>query len=292
MALSSFLAKHKLPSSYISIAEQFFIPLASEIKQLSLSSSKPLMLGINGCQGSGKSTLVDFLSAFLSEQHQLNTATLSIDDFYYDRATRAKLAQNIHTLLATRGVPGTHDTQLLNSTLVQLRDGKPTAIPRFNKATDDPFPKESWTYIEHPVDVVLVEGWCWGIPPQQSCDLSQPINDLEKFKDQSYVWREYVNKQIHDHYLPLYNFMHKWIMLKAPSFEQVFTWRWQQEQMLAAMNVDKDNQAIMDKDQVTHFISYFQRLTEHALEALPSRCQLVFELDEDRQIKSTSGSLL
>jgi D-glycerate 3-kinase len=292
MALKSFLAKHKLPSSYISIAELFFIPLASEVKQLSLNIKKPLMIGINGCQGSGKSTLVDFLAAYLSEQYQLKTVTLSIDDFYYDRAKRTELAQDVHTLLATRGVPGTHDSQLLKSTLVHLKEGKPTAIPRFNKATDEPLPENEWTYIENPVDVVLVEGWCWGIPPQQSFALSKPINDLEKYKDQSYVWREYVNKQLRDHYLPLYDYMHKWVMLKAPSFGQVLTWRWQQEQMLAAMSVGKDNQAVMDKDQVTHFISYFQRLTEHALEVLPQRCDLVFELGENRQIENKLGSLL
>lgn len=292
MALKSFLAKHKLPSSYISIAELFFIPLASEIKQLSLNIKKPLMIGINGCQGSGKSTLVDFLAAYLSEQYQLKTVTLSIDDFYYDRAKRTELAQDVHTLLATRGVPGTHDSQLLKSTLVHLKEGEPTAIPRFNKATDEPLPENEWTYIENPVDVVLVEGWCWGIPPQQSFALSKPINDLEKYKDQSYVWREYVNKQLRDHYLPLYDYMHKWVMLKAPSFGQVLTWRWQQEQMLAAMSVGKDNQAVMDKDQVTHFISYFQRLTEHALEVLPQRCDLVFELGENRQIENKLGSLL
>ncbi len=292
MALTSFLEKHRLPKSYVSSAESFFIPLASEIHQLSLNANKPLMIGINGCQGSGKSTLVDFLTAYLADQYQLSSVAISIDDFYYDRATRAELAQNVHTLLATRGVPGTHDIKLLKSTLAALAEGNPTVIPRFNKAIDDSFPTKDWTHIERPVDVVLVEGWCWGILPQQSHALSQPINDLEKFKDQSYVWREYVNKQLREYYQPLYAFMNKWVMLKAPSFEQVLAWRWQQEQMLAALHQDKDHQAVMDKAQVAHFISYFQRLTEHSLETLPERCDLVFELDEHRQIINKTGSLL
>jgi len=38
---------------------------------------------------------------------------LSLDDFYLGHAARLQLARDIHPLLATRGVPGTHDIAFL-----------------------------------------------------------------------------------------------------------------------------------------------------------------------------------
>ena len=34
---------------------------------------------------------------------------LSIDDYYYSKIDRYNISQQIHPLLMTRGVPGTHD---------------------------------------------------------------------------------------------------------------------------------------------------------------------------------------
>ena len=56
-----------------------------------------------------------------------NVAVLSIDDFYYTLAERKILAEEVHPLLRTRGVPGTHDTDMLAGyleRLQQLEDGE------------------------------------------------------------------------------------------------------------------------------------------------------------------------
>ena len=37
---------------------------------------------------------------------------LSLDDLYLPKAERLRLARDVHPLLATRGVPGTHDVAL------------------------------------------------------------------------------------------------------------------------------------------------------------------------------------
>ena len=80
---------------------------------------RPVVIGLCGAQGSGKSTTAGRLAATLTARG-CATAVLSIDDFYLTRAEREVLAASIHPLLATRGVPGTHDTKLLMRSLLSL----------------------------------------------------------------------------------------------------------------------------------------------------------------------------
>ena len=69
------------------------------------------MVGLTGPQGSGKSTLAAKLPPLLAARG-LRSAVLALDDLYLTHAERRRLAADIHPLLATRGVPGTHDVAL------------------------------------------------------------------------------------------------------------------------------------------------------------------------------------
>ena len=100
--ITPFLAKHQLPLKYQYLSEQYFVPLAHDILE-SKKSSTPLFVGINGCQGSGKTTLADFLVTWFSNNTSLNTVALSIDDFYLGKESRKQLAQDVHPLFVTRG---------------------------------------------------------------------------------------------------------------------------------------------------------------------------------------------
>ncbi|MEC7184562.1 MAG: P-loop NTPase fold protein, partial [Pseudomonadota bacterium] len=71
-------------------------------------SDAPYVLAVSGGQGAGKSTMCKALEDALTPEDK-KTLTLSLDDFYHSAATRLKLADTIHPLCATRGVPGTHD---------------------------------------------------------------------------------------------------------------------------------------------------------------------------------------
>ena len=78
--------------------------------------------------------------------------------------------------------------------------------------------------------------------------------------------------------------MNKWIMLKAPSFADVFNWRLEQEQKLIDATPIELRPNIMDKVEVERFIQHYQRLTEHALNTLPNKCDEVFSLNSLRDI--------
>lgn len=282
--LTAFIEKHKLNKGFEDTAQNWYTPLAEQIKMHHMSAGKPIIVAINGCQGSGKSTLTDYLKDYLENIHGLKIANLSLDDFYFSQIERESLAEKIHPLFKTRGVPGTHDIKLAMQIIKQLvADSGTIRLPRFDKSTDNPFPNDCWPEISTPVDIVIFEGWCVGAQHQITSMLQQPVNTLESEQDQSGVWRQYVNQQLKNVYEPLYSNIDFWIMLKAPSFENVYAWRLEQEQKLAKQS--KENaQGIMSEQQIASFIQYYQRLTEHMLNTLPSKSDVVFELDSQRQI--------
>jgi len=288
--IDQFLEQKSLPKTYKETALDWFIPLLERILMHHNKASRPIVVGVNGCQGSGKSTLTSLLVTLLNDVYQVNTVGFSIDDFYYSKQHRQMLAKNIHPLLATRGVPGTHDIDLLEKVLGDLTAGKPTLVPRFDKSIDDLSPMQDWPEVNKKVDIIILEGWCIGIDSQNPQALIEPVNDFEKTKDKNGKWREYVNDRLSTDYQRVFEQIDYLVMIKAPSFEQVFSWRWQQEQALAnsakLLNKSTHSSAIMSKEQIHDFIQFYQRLTTHALETLPMRCNTVFSLNDTRGIET------
>ncbi|ASP48061.1 kinase [Cognaticolwellia beringensis] len=283
--LSTFIKQHKLPEKFRQTAKDYYQPLAERIFSQFTKSSNAYFVGINGCQGSGKSTLTDFIAEYLTKTHQLNIVVMSLDDFYFTGEKRQQLAHDIHPLLATRGVPGTHDMKMLEDVLKKLKAKQNGfSIPRFNKATDEPFPEEQWQAVEHPIDIILLEGWCWGVKPQTDEQLKAPVNELELKHDANGDWRCYVNEQLKLNYQPLYEQMDFWLALQAPSFDCVYKWRLEQEQKLKDRNIDLANSKIMKSAGILNFTQYFQRLSVQACNTISQSADAIFYLDYARNI--------
>lgn len=285
--INDFINKHQLDGSFCDIAPKWYIPIVKQVLAKSLDQQAPFFIGINGCQGSGKSTLTDFIAEYLYKMYGLQVAVLSLDDFYYDQRQRQNLAETIHPLFKTRGVPGTHDTALMKHVLTGLKYGNlPIALPRFDKAADNPVPKTAWPVVVDTPHIVILEGWSWGVPPQADEALTTPVNALEADQDPEALWRSYSNNAIGNEYAPLYAHMDYWIMLKAPNFDCVFEWRKEQEHKLKAKS---SGVGVMTDSQVATFIQHYQRLTEQALEHIPAMANIVVDLDPQRAILSVSG---
>lgn len=287
--IQDFLNAQRLPASFVQTIESWYQPLAGNIARHQESSHGPLMVGINGSQGSGKSTLAALLALMLHEKHGLETVTLSLDDFYLTRDARSRLAEQVHPLLATRGVPGTHDVALMRETLQQLRGERgEVSIPRFDKARDDRCAAAESDRVPLPCEVVLLEGWCLGTPAQPDEALHPPVNDLEALEDPDGSWRRFVNGQIDSAYMDVYQLLDLWVMLQAPSFDSVYRWRLEQEEKLAALLLkdgrDGTPDTLMSGPEIERFIKYYQRLTEYSLRELPGRVHYLFRLDEARHI--------
>jgi len=278
--------KHTLPDTVLA---ELYLPLTAWL--LKKHCGKTLFAGINGAQGSGKSTLCKILQLLIEQGFEKRVATLSIDDLYLTRQQRAELAKQVHPLLQTRGVPGTHDVALGLSLFEQLRapHGE-LSLPRFNKAIDDRAPIEQWPSLSLPVEVVLFEGWCVASQPQPSSTLAEPINALELQEDGEGIWRHYVNQQLSGDYQTLFKQLDTLIMLKIPAMEKVLEWRSLQEQKLATNQTDQSG--VMTEQQVARFIMHYERITRDNLEHMPARADLVLTLNDDHQINAVAAKAL
>lgn len=285
-----FLELQRLPDGYLTTAGRYFDPLAAVLAQRARARGATFCVALNGSQGSGKSTLGEYLSASLGNEHGLTAVTLSLDDFYLTHAERQRLAARIHPLLATRGVPGTHDVALLLQTIRALsaKSTAPVAVPRFDKSTDDRAPADQWTLASAPVDVVLLEGWCLGAHCENRGSLRLPINALERDEDSEVLWRSYCNQQLKDQYEVLYDDLDFWVMLAAPGFEQVLRWRSEQETKLRAA-VGGRGDGLMDEAMLARFVQHFERYTRQCLRDLPQRVDVLLTMDAQRNITRARG---
>ncbi|MBT8036983.1 MAG: hypothetical protein KJO21_05515 [Verrucomicrobiae bacterium] len=286
------MEQESLPSFFEDLATRYFIPVAAQVAAWRTEMNRqPLILGINGAQGTGKSTLSLVLAKALEHQHHLTSAVLSIDDIYHTHEHRAELAKSIHPLLATRGVPGTHDIELGLSVIKSIKDGHfPATLPSFDKVTDDRKPVEYWQQLDQSVDVLIFEGWCVGAQAEPPAQLASPVNTLEQKEDQHTQWRTFVNQQLQQDYTELFSLIDKLVMLKAPDFECVYHWRGQQEQKLRQRIKKADPPSkIMTDQQLARFIMHYERLTRWMFSEMPGRADIIIELNQNHQVKRTAG---
>ncbi len=266
--------------------DRVYMPLANLIK-MGFDTSTTRIIGVNGAQGAGKTTFGTLLKVVLEKALDLKVVQFSIDDIYLSHAERQKLAEEVHPLLATRGVPGTHDVKLGEDTLDALcKAGAKdiTLIPRFNKAMDDPYPRSEWEQFMGRPDVIIFDGWFMGAVEQKETDLLTPVNALEREEDPYCVWRRYVNSQLKDNYKSLFNRLDLLVMLKVPSFDKVYEWRALQEEKLRIKTQGQKNLRVMSDEELNRFISHYERLTRHILNEMPSRADVLFSVSNDHRI--------
>lgn len=271
--------------------------LADIAAQRRRGADRRLVIGVCGAQGSGKTTLCADLAAALEREQSGRVAVLSIDDLYLPASERLRLAQQIHPLLRTRGVPGTHEVSLGIELVHALQRAGPTThtpLPRFDKLSDERLPMRNWPRFVGSADVVLLEGWCVGARAQPASELAPPVNALEREEDREGRWRQYVNAQLAGPYQALFGLLDRLVLLRAPSFDVVFQWRRQQEHSLAAARSTTLTSAspggvgiprVMSDAQLERFIAHYERLTRFILEEMPARADIVFSLDAARRVR-------
>ena len=276
-AIERLIAAEELPSDYREVAERHWRPLSEDIAER--FTGRPLIVGVNGAQGSGKTTLCRFLEALMLEHNQ-RAVTLSLDDLYLTRAERQAMARDEHHLFATRGVPGTHDVALGAAILDKLLAGQSATAPRFGKAAND---RATDTRVLEPVEVILFEGWCVGAVPQPAGALRDPINRLEAEEDPDGRWRREVNRRLATDYAELFGRIDLLVMLEVENFEAVRANRLLQEQKLARAN--PGGTAVMDEAALGRFVMHYERLTRWMLEEMPTRANIVVEIGPDQRPK-------
>ena len=263
----------------------FLIPISYWISKKT-HKNKTLIIGLAGGQGSGKTTISSIISLILKKYFKLNVFKVSIDDFYKTRRDRKLLSKKKHPLLMTRGVPGTHDIELMLDFFkkVKSKKFKNFKIPKFNKAIDDRYSRTNWYKIKSKPDIVIFEGWCVGARAQTAKQLKKPINSLEKAYDQNSKWRSHVNNQLKTKYNILFKQLDGLLYLKAKNFNLLRSWRLKQERKLWLQTKNEKNLKIMKSDDIKKFMQTYQRITEQMFKDTPKHCSIILNLNDKHQI--------
>ena len=267
--------------------KSFLIPVSFWIKSKA-KNKKPFIVGIGGGQGTGKTTITSIISIILKKYFKLNVFKISIDDFYKTRKERFLLSKKLHPLLMSRGVPGTHDINIMLDFFKKVKKSKfkSLRLPKFNKAIDDRCKKKLWYLIKKRPDVIIFEGWCVGARAEKNNTLKKAINSLEKIDDLKLVWRKFVNQQLKSKYKKLYNHLNTLLYLKVKNFSLLQRWRLKQEKKLWLKNKKLSNNKIMSKKEVIRFMQTYQRVTQNMIKGAPKYASIILNLNSNHQIKS------
>ena len=288
-AVAAWLETQEIDAEVNALLPTFYVPFAAWVRHLRQQQSAPLVLGLCGGQGSGKSTVAALLSHVLEAGLGLRAIAISIDDFYKTYEERQEMARTVHPLFAIRGVPGTHDIVLAEQTLsrlVHLEAREKLSLVQFDKGQDTRAAPAQWAMCEGPLDVIILEGWCVGARAQANELLNLPVNALEATEDTHGLWRRGVNRILAQEYPRLFNKIDTLVLLHVGAMERVFAWRQLQEKKLRERIKGQQGEKsrpsrVMSEAQVERFVMHYERLTRHILAEMPQRADAVFSISAE-----------
>jgi len=176
------------------------------------------MLGIQGPQGCGKSTVAAALVEAVAGAGA-RAVSVSIDDFYLthdeQRALAARHPGNPYLLY--RGYPGTHDVALgarVIEELASLRDGAEILVPTYDKSAHagrgDRAPTSGWRRVGGAVDLLIVEGWMLGFCPVDDAAIEAQLRAPNGYLAAYSAWTRKLDAFVH---------------LDVESLETIVRWR-------------------------------------------------------------------
>ena len=241
-----------------------------------LKSKNKIMIA--GSQGSGKSSLSKLIKLYLEKFCYKSVIIISMDDFYLSKNQRTQLSKNIHPLFLTRGVPGTHDLELMNKKIKQIFNKEfPIYLPIFDKVSDTR--KRTYKKVLK-ADVIIFEGWCAGAQPVDLNYLQKNFNNLEKHKDKNFIWRNSYNKYLNE-YQKLFSQFNFFIYFQFNQWDHVLNWKYKQE--LELRDKKKD---LGLKKYLREFIQYYEKVSKWMHLKVPKYCNILIKLDAHQKIKS------
>ncbi|MEH2360177.1 glycerate kinase [Nostoc sp.] len=238
------------PQEMLQVLWDLWLPLAIKLASGRQQLGRPLIQGILGGQGTGKTTMSKVLSLIL-DQLGYRTLSLSLDDLYKSYSDRLILTQQDPRLI-WRGPPGTHDVYLGLNVLDQICQlQSPVMVPRFDKSAYRGAGDRTTPEMVTGVDIVLFEGWFVGVRP-----INPDVFDTAPppiFTNEDRAFARDINLRLHD-YLPLWERLDSLILLYPTDYRCSLEWRKQAEQqMIAAGKLGMSNA------EIEQFVNYFWR---------------------------------
>ena len=241
--------------------QKIIVPIAEQLQKIH-HKGRTTIMGIQGGQGTGKTTIVQFLEKQLKKKG-FKVQSFSLDDFYQSWKERKKLQEKYsHNLFyqISRGLPGTHRVKFLLETLQKAKAGQDFEIPIFDKSKYDGKGEilSKTKKVKGRQDFLILEGWCVGMPAvssQQLLDICRR-NGIDLRKLDPTLQDHKVVLAFVKEYQPVWKLLDYIVMLKADSPEVHKKWRLLQEQKLK----EKKGQG-MSKQEVHAFVEPFLPFT-------------------------------
>jgi D-glycerate 3-kinase len=222
---------------------------------------RPWVLGLQGPQGCGKSTLAAALVGALGGAG-VRAVAVSIDDFYLTHDEQLALAARHpgNPYLRYRGYPGTHDVALGRQqieAMAALWPEEETLVPVYDKPAragrGDRAPRSAWRRVTGPVDLLIVEGWMLGFSPVDEAIVEPDLRAPNALLAGYAAWNQKLDA---------------FVSLSIDSLDTIVQWR-----------VDSEDA----RDYIERFLPAY-RVYVPALVARPPPCEDVWriELGEDR----------
>jgi len=259
---------------------RLWLPLAMQLADYRQQLDRPLIQGILGGQGTGKTTLAVVLKLILA-QLGYRTLSLSIDDLYKTYQERQRLREH-DPRLSWRGPPGTHDVELGVQVLDELRSQNSSdsiLVPRFDKSAWEGAGDRTDFESVQKADIVLFEGWFVGVRPVVATVFSGATPaPIETESDRAFA-RD-MNEQLKD-YLPLWERLDRLIVLYPIDYRLSLQWRRQAETEMMATG-----KSGMNDSQIHDFVKYFWKALHPELFIKPlihnpDWVDLVIEINSD-----------
>ncbi|MCC5621481.1 glycerate kinase [Nostoc sp. CHAB 5715] len=238
------------PKEMLQVLWDLWLPLGIKLASQRQQLERPLIQGILGGQGTGKTTMSKVLSLIL-DQLGYRTVSLSLDDLYKTYSDRLVLTQQDPRLI-WRGPPGTHDVDLGLNVLDQIRQSQnPVMVPRFDKSAFGGAGDRTTSEMVTGVDIVLFEGWFVGVRPIDPDVFETAPPPILTDEDRAFA-RD-MNLRLHD-YLPLWERLDSLIVLYPTDYRCSLEWRKQAEQQMIAAG-----KSGMSNAEIEQFVNYFWR---------------------------------
>ena len=256
LAIADLAAQLNLGALPLETLWYLWIPLACQLQSLRQGCDRPVVQGILGGQGTGKTTLGAVLTRLLAVMGD-RAVSLSLDDLYKTYAERQALQQQ-DPRLRWRGPPGTHDVALGLRTLDALRASQfPVALPRFDKSACQGAGDRAQPESVAQADIVLFEGWFVGVRPLDSGSFDPAPFPIETEADRAFA--RAMNERLGE-YLPLWERLDQLMVLLPQDYRFSVQWRQEAEQKMKAAG-----KSGMDDAEIQAFVHYFWRSLHPAL---------------------------
>ncbi|MBR9690195.1 hypothetical protein GOV08_00750 [Candidatus Woesearchaeota archaeon] len=239
--------------------DKYYFPLIlSYIDDRKKKKIKTYIIGIQGCQGVGKTVLATLIKIYLKNEG-VRVEGFSIDDYYKSDEERLKISKKYEGnpfYQISRGMPGTHRHDEMFDALKKAKEGKNFFIPQFDKSIHNgrgEITKEK-IRVDSLLDFLIVEGWCVNVPyvkdsefidvMQKNSYVKEIFDSLDPEKKHFKDMQKYTKS-----YQDIWGLFDNKTVMLAKNIEWVEQWRAEQEERMI-----KAKGSGMTREQIHEFV--------------------------------------